>query len=205
MAMAVVDAVERPVADALAERNTSRAGWPRQLAAFLALDAMMWGWHVATHRVPALWRLHRVHHVDTALDMTTALRFHMLDMLVSVPFRAVQISITGATPATWRLWQSWFFANVLFHHANIALPARAERALSWFIATPGMHDTHHRAAPAATDSNYSSGLAVWDRLFGTFREDPRDGAHRIGVAGYGEADCGIEASIKLPFMPSKQI
>lgn len=204
-ALTVASTIERPVAERLAQRNVARhSGLGRQIAAFLILDATIYAWHVATHRVPLLWRFHRVHHIDTAMDMTTALRFHAIDMAVSTPVRAAQVIVSGATPATLSLWQHWFGLHVLFHHADIRLPDALERRLSWLITTPAMHDTHHRRIRAATDSNYSAGFSLWDRLFGTFRREAGDQEQPVGVPGYEEPDCAIEPSLRLPFVRGRE-
>lgn len=201
MAMAVIEAVERPMVERLTARF-GKPGFARQVAAFLALDYSMHLWHVATHRVPALWRLHRVHHIDPALDASTALRFHMLDMVVSLPLRAAQASLTGATPATFALWQRFFFVSVLFHHSDVRLPPALERRLALLLTTPSMHDIHHSAVRDRTDSNWSSGLSVWDRLHGSLRLD-LDSAIPIGVPAYAPGEAAIESSIRLPFQPRR--
>ncbi len=153
----------------------------RDLAAFLLLDWAMYGWHVATHKVPFLWRFHLVHHVDLDMDASTALRFHFADMAVSLPFRAAQVAIAGAGPRAHQAWQTFFFASVLFHHSRLRLSPRTERLLNRVVTTPGMHDIHHRADPAALDSNWSSGLSFWDHIHRTFRADWPDAP--IGVPG----------------------
>lgn len=157
----------------------------RDLAAVLLLDWAMYGWHVATHRVPFLWRLHQVHHVDLDMDASTALRFHFVDMAVSTPFRLAQVAVAGAGPRAHDGWQRFFFLSVLFHHSRLRLPPRLERLLSLALTTPGMHDIHHRAHPAMLDSNWSSGLSFWDRLHGSFRTAGEDVP--IGVPGHDRA------------------
>lgn len=188
-AMAVVAIVEPPVVERLTRTVEQRriglaqqlpAPW-RDVAAFLLLDWAMYGWHVATHRMPFLWRLHRVHHVDLDMDASTALRFHFADMIVSLPFRIVQVAIAGAGARSHQAWQSFFFASVLFHHSRLKLPEHVERLLAGVLTTPGMHDIHHRAEPGALNSNWSSGLSFWDRLHGTFRSEKPD--RPIGVPG----------------------
>lgn len=201
MAIAVIEAIERP----LVERLTARFGRPglaHQIVAFLALDYSMHLWHVATHRLPMLWRLHRVHHIDSTLDASTALRFHMLDMGVSLPLRAAQATLSGATPQTFALWQRFFFLSVLFHHSNIRTVPALEHRLALLLTTPGMHDIHHSATQDRTDSNWSSGLSIWDRLHGSFRLD-LDAAIPIGVPAYAPGEAAIEPSLRLPFEPQR--
>lgn len=196
----VVAGVQRPLAMALATRVAARRlgaaqalgpVWARDLAAMLLLDWSNYHWHVATHRVPMLWRLHRVHHVDGDMDASTALRFHAIDMLLSVPLRLVQVRVLGVSPRALTLWEGFFMGSVLFHHADLALPFDA--LLARVVTTPGMHDIHHRATAAALDSNFSAGLSVWDRLHGTFSDVRPDAP--IGVPGGGEQ--GLLAAVTL--------
>jgi sterol desaturase/sphingolipid hydroxylase (fatty acid hydroxylase superfamily) len=190
--MAVIATVERPLIERLTRQvERRRIGLAQQLpapardiAAFLLLDWAMYGWHVATHRVPFLWRFHLVHHVDVDMDASTALRFHAADMLVSLPFRLAQVALTGAGPRAHQAWQSFFFASVLFHHSRVRLSPRAEHLLSHALTTPGMHDVHHRACRDSLDSNWSSGLSFWDHLHGTFRNERPNAP--IGVPGWDE-------------------
>ncbi len=173
----------------------------RGAAGFLLLDHSMYLWHVATHRVPALWRLHRVHHIDRALDASTGPRFHALDLLLSVPMDMARLRLIGAGPAAWRVWRGFFGLSVLFHHSNLALPPRWERRLSRVLTTPGMHDVHHRAVHALTDSNWTSGLSLWDRLHGTFRAPGEQPDAPIGVAGYPR-DLHTADLLALPLEPT---
>lgn len=174
------------------------APWARDAVAFLLMDYTTYVWHVLTHKVPVLWRLHLVHHVDRDLDASTALRFHLVDMIVSTPFRAAQVIVSGAGPRALEAWRGWFFLAVLFHHGNLGLPARWDRRLARVFTTPRMHGIHHMARLDLTGSNWSSGLSIWDQLHGTFRLDvPRDEAP-IGVTAYSE-ELGVAPSLRLPF------
>lgn len=206
MSLAVVAGVQRPLATRLAARvATRRLGlaqalggpvWLRDLAAMLLLDWTNYHWHVATHRVAWLWRLHLVHHIDLDMDASTALRFHAADMLVSVPLRLAQVRLLGVSPRALEVWEGFFFASVLFHHADIDLPFDAP--LSWLLTTPGMHDIHHRADLAASDSNFSAGLSFWDRLHGTYSAVLP--AVPIGVPGYRDpALMGFIEALAMPF------
>ncbi len=210
LSIAVVAAIETPVTQRLATRAArerrglaQRLPWPRwarDAAAVLAMDYTIYLWHVATHRVPALWRLHLVHHVDLDMDASTALRFHAVDMAVSVPYRAAQVALIGVSPRALRLWRGWFFGSVLFHHSNLRLPERFERLLAVFVTTPRMHGIHHSAVEGETNSNWSSGFSLWDRLHGTFRLDVPQDAIRIGVPAYRKpAETRLWASLKMPF------
>lgn len=208
-ALAAVTLVEQPLTRALSRRIAENGGHPLQrlprrigdLLAFLLLDYTTYWWHVATHRVPLLWRFHIVHHVDRELDMTTALRFHVVDMLVSTPIRLAQVALSGARPPVLEAWRRWFFLSVLFHHSNVRLPERAERLLSRFVTTPRMHGIHHSAVRDQTDSNWSSGLAIWDHLHRSFRLDVDQADIVIGVPAYrSRSATGFRAMLKLPFV-----
>jgi sterol desaturase/sphingolipid hydroxylase (fatty acid hydroxylase superfamily) len=203
MSLAVVAGVQQPLARPLARRIAERRqglaqamggpDWQRDLIAMLLLDWSMYHWHVATHRVPVLWRLHRVHHVDADMDASTALRFHALDMAISVPLRLAQVRLFGVSPRALAIWEGFFFASVLFHHADIDVPGDAR--LAWLLTTPGMHDIHHRADPAALDSNFSAGISLWDRLHGTFSD--RSWPVPIGLPDGGPQ--GLLAALAMPF------
>lgn len=212
--MAVIATAERPVATALARAAVRRRigvvqrlalpAWARDVLAFVALDYSYYLWHVATHRSAVLWRLHLVHHIDLDMDMTTALRFHAADMLLSVPLRVVQVTVIGVSPRALAVWQNWFFASVLFHHSNLRLSDRADRLLALVVTTPRMHGIHHMAERGLTDSNWSSGLSIWDRLHGTLRQDVPPRAVAVGVPGYSRAhETGFVAALELPFGKQK--
>ena len=210
MSMAVVTLVETPLTRPLAERAAARRtgiaqrlpapAWARDAAAVLLMDYTVYLWHVATHKLPFLWRFHLVHHVDMDLDTTTALRFHAADMAISAPYCAAQVALLGVSPRALGIWRAWFFLSVWFHHSNLALPERWDRALARIVTTPRMHGIHHAAVRDRTNSNWSSGLAIWDHLHGTFRLDLSQDAIAIGVPGYRDpGENGIGASLRMPF------
>ena len=143
--------------------------WARGLAAVLLLDYTLYVWHVLNHRVPFLWRFHRIHHADRDLDASTALRFHFGELALSVPWRAAQVVILGADPRTLRAWQIGLLLSILFHHSNVRLPRRINRLVSWFLVTPRLHGIHHSRVEDERNTNLSSGLTLWDRLHGTLR------------------------------------
>jgi sterol desaturase/sphingolipid hydroxylase (fatty acid hydroxylase superfamily) len=214
LSMAVVAAVEGPVTRHLARRaEEKRRGlaqrlpmpaWARDTLAFLLMDYTIYVWHVLTHKVPALWRLHLVHHIDLDLDASTAFRFHAVDMLVSVPWRAAQVALLGVSPRAFRAWQGFFFLSVLFHHSNLRLPPRLEQALTWILTTPRMHGIHHSTMREEANSNWSSGLSFWDRLHRTFRLDVAQRDLRIGVPGYRDpAETALRPSLEMPFRPQR--
>jgi sterol desaturase/sphingolipid hydroxylase (fatty acid hydroxylase superfamily) len=180
-----------------------RLGLPQWLeiaAALLLMDYTFFVWHILMHRVPWLWRMHLVHHVDLDMDASTALRFHFAEMLASIPWRAGQVMLIGLTPFTFSLWQGWFLLCILFHHSNIELPIDWERRLNRFIVTPRMHGIHHSIVEAETNSNWSSGLTVWDWLHGTLRLNVPQAEVAIGIAAYREPQAvTLPRILAMPF------
>ena len=174
--------------------------WLRQLIAIALLDYTLYLWHIVVHRVAWLWRFHLVHHVDLDLDATTGLRFHAGELATSIPWRAAQVIVIGVTPQALAAWQTLTLLSVLFHHSNTALSEPVERALSWIVATPRMHAIHHSVDPCQQHSNFSSGLALWDRLHGTARFDAAAGEVIIGVDGHRDRrDARLGRILELPF------
>ncbi|MCW5980918.1 MAG: sterol desaturase family protein [Bryobacteraceae bacterium] len=174
--------------------------WLEVVAASLALDYSIYLWHVLLHRVPLLWRFHVVHHSDLDLDVSTAIRFHFGELLFSIPLRALQIAALGPSRFTFSLWQTCFGLCVFFHHSEIELPASLERRLAPFLVTPRMHGIHHSIVQRETDSNWSSGLSIWDRLHGTLRLNVPQQAVTIGVPAYREPEqVAAAALIAMPF------
>ncbi|HJR76280.1 MAG TPA: sterol desaturase family protein [Nitrospiraceae bacterium] len=208
-----VQAVERPITapvTALVERcgwgivpRLSHPGWVRTLLSLLLLDYTLYVWHVLTHRVPQLWRMHIVHHIDLDLDMTTALRFHFAEMLVSTWWRLGQVVLIGVSRRILALWQTLTILSVLFHHSNCRLPLEVERWLRLLLVTPRMHGIHHSVVASEVNSNWSSGLTIWDRLHGTLNLDVPQESIVIGVPEYrGPEDIGLGRMLALPFMSS---
>ena len=198
-----------PLAETVERRRWGLLKWlrlPRWLEnplAVMLLDYTLYLWHVLTHRVPFLWRFHKVHHVDRDLDASTALRFHFAEMIVSAPFRALQVLAIGVSPRALRFWQQATLVEILFHHSNVRLPRRAERWLSKIIMTPRLHGIHHSTVAEEMNSNWSSGLTVWDWLHGTLRTDVRQEHIKIGVEGYDDPDrVRLSELLKMPFVES---
>lgn len=206
----VLRLVEKPVVEPLA-RTAEARGWgllkrlklPRALetvAAVALMDYTLFLWHVLMHKGGWLWRFHLVHHTDLDLDTTTALRFHFGELIPSVVWRAHQVVLIGVSPRALRIWQIATSASVAFHHSNLRIPAAWERRLLWLIVTPRMHGIHHSIVQDETDSNWSSGLTVWDRLHGTLRLDVPHDRITIGVPAYRDpADLGALRILLMPF------
>jgi sterol desaturase/sphingolipid hydroxylase (fatty acid hydroxylase superfamily) len=168
--------------------------------AILLLDYTLYVWHVLTHKVPLLWRFHLVHHVDLDLDASTALRFHFGELAISVPWRMAQVIIIGVSPFAYLAWQTFVLLSILFHHSNVELPIGLERLLNRLIVTPRMHGIHHSIVRDETDSNWSSGLSIWDRLHGTLRLNVPQHEITIGVPAYrGPGDVELLKILLMPF------
>ncbi len=149
------------------------------LLSLLALDAALYAQHVATHKVPFLWRLHRVHHTDLDVDLSTALRFHPVEILLSALWKAGIVFLLGAGPGIALLYEALLSAFTLFTHSNVALPERWDGTLRRLFCTPDMHRRHHSTRTDETDSNYGNIFSFWDRLGGTYFRDPALG--QLGV------------------------
>jgi sterol desaturase/sphingolipid hydroxylase (fatty acid hydroxylase superfamily) len=170
------------------------------VASILLLDYTLYWWHFLAHRVPVLWRFHQVHHIDREMDATTALRFHFGEITVSLAFRALQMLVIGPTPQAVALWQVFMFLCILFHHSNVRLPVSLERLLARIVVTPRLHGIHHSVASQEVNSNWSSGLTVWDWLHSTLRTEPTQDGLILGVAGFlGPGEVTAIEALKLPF------
>jgi sterol desaturase/sphingolipid hydroxylase (fatty acid hydroxylase superfamily) len=174
--------------------------WLEIAAALVLMDYTFYVWHVLMHRVPLLWRFHLVHHVDLDLDASTALRFHFTEMLASIPWRAGQVLLIGLTPFTFSIWQGLFLVCILFHHSNVELPISWERYLNKLIVTPRMHGIHHSIVERETNSNWSSGLTLWDWLHGTLRLNVPQAEITVGVPAFQESKAvTLPRILAMPF------
>lgn len=177
--------------------------WAAFALGFLALDLAVYFQHVMFHAVPALWRLHRVHHADADFDVTTGLRFHPLEIVLSLLIKFAVIAVTGAPVAAVIAFEIVLNGAALFNHANLRLRAAADRRLRWLLVTPDMHRIHHSMERVEADSNYGFSVSWWDRLFGTYRERARLPQERmeIGVRGLtgGRDAVTLAGMLRLPF------
>jgi sterol desaturase/sphingolipid hydroxylase (fatty acid hydroxylase superfamily) len=162
------------------------SGWPGAVVDFLILDAWIYWWHRLNHRLPLLWRFHEVHHLDEMLDTTSALRFHFGEVVLSAVARAVVIYVLAVPLFSVVTFEILLLAATIFHHSNLRLPQKFEKALSFVIVTPGIHWVHHHAKRADTDSNYSTVLSVWDFVFSSRSRTARSPDMPIGVEGRAE-------------------
>jgi sterol desaturase/sphingolipid hydroxylase (fatty acid hydroxylase superfamily) len=155
--------------------------------------------------VPALWRFHRVHHVDLDLDAATGGRFHFGEMSLSVFFRWIQLRLIGPDPLAVSLWQTMLLASIFFHHSNTRLPEDFEVALARVIATPRLHGIHHSIVKSETNSNLASLFTIWDILHGTLRLDVPQEKITIGVPAYQQPDeVTPERVLTLPLRSTKR-
>jgi sterol desaturase/sphingolipid hydroxylase (fatty acid hydroxylase superfamily) len=185
---------ERPVAGALAQfvereqwglvQYLRLPAWLKVGLSVLLLDYTLYLWHVLTHKVPVLWRFHRVHHADLDLDASTALRFHCVEMLLSVPWRAAQVLAIGVAPLTLSIWQTATLLAILFHHSNVEIPLSIERWLCRFIVTPRMHGIHHSMIREEANANWSTIFTFPDYLHRTRKLNVPQQAVTIGVPAY---------------------
>lgn len=149
--------------------------WVEVLVAVLVLDLVVYLQHVLFHAVPALWRLHRMHHADTDIDATTGIRFHPLEIILSLGIKLAAVLALGPAAVAVLLFEVLLNGSAMFNHANLALPRRADALLRLVLVTPDMHRVHHSWHRDETDSNYGFCFPWWDRLLGTYRAQPRDG------------------------------
>ncbi len=172
------------------------------LASLLALDLTMYLVHLMFHAVPALWRVHRMHHADVDFDVTTGARFHPIQIILVVPIKFAVIFVLGLPVLAVLVFEAVFNALSLFNHANVRIPPTVDRLLRWFLVTPDMHRVHHSVDATETNSNFSFVLPWWDHLFGTYRAEPAAGHARmtIGVDQFRtERDSWLDRMLLQPF------
>jgi sterol desaturase/sphingolipid hydroxylase (fatty acid hydroxylase superfamily) len=157
-------------------------GWAAIAAGIALLDLAIYFQHVMFHAVPTLWRLHRVHHADLDFDVTTGARFHPIEILISTAVKCAAIAALGAPVISVFVFEILLNATAMFNHANASLPQRLERWLRWLVVTPDMHRVHHSVRYEESSSNFGFNLPWWDRLFGTYRAQPRLG-HAVMTIG----------------------
>jgi len=177
--------------------------WVAVPLAVIALDFVIWLQHVMVHAVPLLWRLHRVHHADLDYDVTTGARFHPLEIVLSMLIKFATIVVLGPPVVAVVIFEVLLNATAMFNHGNIGLPARLDRILRWVVVTPDMHRVHHSIEDDETNSNFGFNLPWWDRLFGTYRDQPRAGqtGMTIGIRDHGDPRevSRLDGMLLLPF------
>ncbi|HJS36724.1 MAG TPA: sterol desaturase family protein [Burkholderiales bacterium] len=182
--------------------------WIALVAGVVALDLAIYLQHVMFHAVPALWRLHRMHHADLDIDVTTGARFHPVEIVLSMLIKFAVIAALGVPPVAVLLFEVLLNATSMFNHANVRIPRALEPALRWLVVTPDMHCVHHSIERDETNSNFGFNLPIWDRLFGTYRAQPRAGhaAMTIGIPEFRDvAECStLVGMLAIPFQSAKE-
>ncbi|MEX2138735.1 MAG: sterol desaturase family protein [Pirellulales bacterium] len=182
--------------------NVSAPLWLSALVSVLALDLVIYLQHVMFHAVPLFWRLHMVHHADLDFDVTTGLRFHTLEILLSMGIKAAAIILLGVPAVAVLVFEVLLNATSMFNHSNVQMPAWLDRMLRLLVVTPEMHRVHHSVHARETNSNFGFNLPWWDHLLGTYRPQPRDGHEKmtIGLAQFRDERVDrLHWMLMLPF------
>jgi sterol desaturase/sphingolipid hydroxylase (fatty acid hydroxylase superfamily) len=204
-----------PVAAVGMALNTSEMGWGlfnllelpfwfEVFAAVILLDLLIYGQHVLMHLVPVLWRLHRVHHADLDFDLTTGSRFHTIEIILSMLLKFLAILILGPAVVAVLIFEVVLNVMAMFNHGNVSLPKSVDKVVRRLFVTPDMHRVHHSIILPETNSNYGFNLSIWDRLFKTYIDQPRQGhdAMTIGIPEFRDAAQvdKLPGMLMLPFV-----
>ena len=175
--------------------------WLEITVAVLFFDFAIWAQHLVTHKVPLLWRLHQVHHADRDIDVTTAIRFHPVEIALSMLLKIGLVYLIGPAALAIILFEIILNGTAMFNHANMALPLWLDRPLRLVLVTPDMHRVHHSVHRAEHDSNYGFALSIWDRMFGTYVPQPEagHGSMEIGLRWRDDRPSRLAWSLLLPF------
>lgn len=196
-------------AAALAETNAwgllaliALPSWLATLIAVIILDLAIYVQHIVTHKVPVLWRLHQVHHADRDIDVTTGIRFHPIEIALSMAYKIAIVIALGAPPIAVLIFEVILNAMAMFSHANLDFGSRVDRWARLVLVTPDMHRVHHSVIRSETDSNYGFNISLWDRVFGTYQAQPRLGQINmtIGLEPYqSDKPSNLVWALLLPF------
>ena len=181
-------------------------GWVEMVATVIVLDLFDYFWHRANHRVTFLWRFHKAHHSDTGMDVTTALRFHPGELLLSFGAKALWVAVWGPTAISWFLFEGLVSLCAQFHHSNFDFPNPVEQTLSRFIVTPRFHASHHAVDRHYGDANFSTIFSIWDPLFRSYSRPADFGAttnaeHALGLPEARDQAFSVKAWLFEPFKP----
>ena len=180
----------------------SLPAWLAFVTGVVLLDLIIYFQHVMFHAVPTLWRLHRVHHADQDFDVTTGTRFHPIEILLSTAIKCAAVAAIGAPAVAVLVFEVLLNATAMFNHANASLPVAVDRWLRWLVVTPDMHRVHHSVSYDESSSNFGFNMPWWDRIFGTYRAQPRHGhdAMALGVDAFRSAeDLRLDQLLIQPF------
>ncbi len=181
--------------------NIDLPAWVEIIAAMLILDFAIWFQHLITHKIPILWRLHQVHHADRDMDVSTAIRFHPIEIALSMGLKIGLVYLLGPAALAVILFEIILNGSALFNHANINLPPRLDAAIRLLLVTPDMHRIHHSDIRDEHDSNYGFSLSIWDRIFRTYTDKPQKGRDdmTVGLRWQDERPSNLFWDLKLPF------
>ena len=180
------------------------ASWIAIVVSVLILDLVIYLQHVLFHAVPALWRLHRMHHADLEFDLTTGARFHPIEILLSMLIKLTVIGALGAPAVAVLIFEVLLNATAMFNHSNVRLPALLDRVLRLFVVTPDMHRVHHSVVVRETNSNFGFNLPWWDRLFGTYRAQPEAGHEGMSIGVKEIRDPGEQRLDRMLTQPFRE-
>lgn len=172
----------------------------------ILLDLVIYGQHVLSHKIPLLWKLHQIHHTDLAYDVTTGVRFHPLEIFFSMFVKVIAVFILGADPISVIAFEVILNSCAVFNHANVKIPLAVDKAIRKLLVTPDMHRVHHSVYRDETDSNYGFSISVWDRLFGTYNDQPKDGHINMEIGleyARKKSDVSLKKLLLLPFKKIK--
>jgi sterol desaturase/sphingolipid hydroxylase (fatty acid hydroxylase superfamily) len=178
-------------------------GWLAIVIGVIALDFAIYCQHVLFHAVPVLWRLHRMHHADLEFDVTTGVRFHPVEILLSMVIKLMVVAALGPPAIAVLIFEVLLNASSMFNHGNVRMPPALDKALRWIVVTPDMHRVHHSVLPHETNSNFGFNLPWWDRLFGTYRPQPAAGheAMTLGIKQFRTAgDLRLDRMLVQPLI-----
>lgn len=176
--------------------------WLEFIIVILIFDFAIWAQHLITHKIPLLWRLHRVHHADVDMDVTTAIRFHPVEIALSMLLKIALVYVLGPAAIAVIAFEILLNGTAMFNHSNLALPGWLDRPLRRVLVTPDMHRVHHSVHRSEHDSNYGFALSIWDQLFGTYIAQPKAGhdAMDVGLQWQDDRPSRLGWSLSLPFM-----
>lgn len=178
--------------------------WVAVVVSFVVLDMVIWVQHVVFHAIPILWRVHRMHHADIDLDVTSGVRFHPIEILLSMLIKFAAVLLLGAPAAAVLIFEVALNATSMFNHSNVNIPRPLDRVVRWLVVTPDMHRVHHSVEPHETNSNFGFNFPWWDRLFGTYRAQPEAGHDGMTLGLEDRQDPGENRLDKMlihPFQP----
>ncbi len=181
--------------------------WIAVLVSIVVLDFAVWWSHLLSHKIPILWRIHRMHHSDRDFDVTTAIRFHPIEIVVSMVWKVLWVIALGAPAVGVIMFEILLNGLALFNHSNTKLPLKLDAIIRTLIVTPDMHRVHHSTIVRETDSNYGFNLSIWDRIFSTYNDQPELGHDKmiIGIDEWqDENPTKLGWTLSVPFISQKK-